>query len=258
MPDTNYYDNNLGATFWTDVPSKTGAKGYHTKRDFAMYPVSKPVVAPPEAKTQIIDIPGTDGTIDLTQTLTGDVHYNDREITMEYKIPDDRSKWDPYYHKMLNAIHGQRMYLVLDEDPAGFYDGRFAVGEPRYENNSAYFTITGQAKPYRLNALTSLDPWLWDPFSFVDGIIRYYVDIAVNGTKAVRVVGSAMPTTPDIILKSGSLTVTYPVAGGTKTVTLEAGSNLLNTPDLILHNGVTVLTFNGTGVVSISYRTGDL
>ena len=50
----------------------------HTERDWGLRMISM-VIPMPEPKTNYIDIPGADGSLDLTQSLTGNVPYNMRE-----------------------------------------------------------------------------------------------------------------------------------------------------------------------------------
>ena len=45
----------------------------HTYWDFDMITKSPAVISPPIPKTNIIDIPGSDNVIDLTESLTGQV-----------------------------------------------------------------------------------------------------------------------------------------------------------------------------------------
>ena len=68
--------------------------------------------------------------------------------------------------------------------------------------------MTAQVDPYKYETFSSVEPWLWDPFSFRFGVIRNYGrltytgaldaehSIAVNGAKVLTAIGSPMPTTP--------------------------------------------------------------
>ena len=267
----NIYDTQYGVTFADGLPVWQGdpvfswvfpssVKHYHTKATFNLYPVEKPVIEPPNPKTLKVDIPGADGEIDYTEALTGDVHYQNRKCTMKYKIPGNRQTWDGIYHGLLNAIHGKKLYLFLDEDPDGFYYGRFTVKEPEFENYSAYLEIDGDLDPYKYDLLSSTDAWLWDPFSFLTGVIRQYSQLSISSS-TITIVGCPMPVAPDIYVhsKTGTLSVTYPtVDGTTATVTLSDGSNAENMPDFLIRDGEYTLTFSGTGVVSIAYRAGML
>ena len=54
-------------------------KEKNTWDDWYLIPSSRPVFNPPSVKTQYIDIPGANGQIDLTESLTGYPVYKNRE-----------------------------------------------------------------------------------------------------------------------------------------------------------------------------------
>ena len=46
--------------------------------DWYLVPSSRPVINPPEPKFNTVDIPGANGSIDLTEVVSGDVVYQNR------------------------------------------------------------------------------------------------------------------------------------------------------------------------------------
>ena len=50
----------------------------NTWDDWHLIPTSRPVVNPPSVKTNMIEIPGGDGVLDLTTALAGRVLYKNR------------------------------------------------------------------------------------------------------------------------------------------------------------------------------------
>lgn len=251
----SYYDTHLGATF-TSSPDNY----WHTYQDFRFYPKEKPIISPPKVKSLTVDIPGADGELDFTQALTGDVHYENRKGIFRYTYLGLRNAWDAIWHRLLSNFHGQRMKIELDEDPGGYYEGRVFVKDPQYDQDGKMFVeIEADLEPYKRDTFSSVEPWLWDPFSFENGVIREYSNIQVNGTTSVQIIGSKMPVYPDIIVKSGTgLSVTYPVDTVPKTVSLVTGSNASRTPDFVLRYEIKTLTFSGNGVVDIDFRGGTL
>jgi len=121
----------------------------HTYRDWGLYLKSKPKVSPPVPKTKLIPVPGSDRVIDLTQTLTGMVHYEPRTIQMEFYMACPRENWDTLYSDILDYIHGKRADIVLDDDPNYKYTGRVTVGELDAGKKSAVLTITAEVEPYK-------------------------------------------------------------------------------------------------------------
>ena len=61
----------------------------NTWDDWHLVPVSRPVINPPAVHTHYIDIPGANGSIDLTDTLTGGPTFGDREGSIEFMVLHD-------------------------------------------------------------------------------------------------------------------------------------------------------------------------
>ena len=55
---------------------------YHSYDDFSLILTSK-TIGTPTPKTEIIDIPGGDGVLDLTEFF-GEVKYNNRQLSFEF------------------------------------------------------------------------------------------------------------------------------------------------------------------------------
>lgn len=111
-------------------------------------------LSPPEPKTYTVDIPGGDGVIDLTQALTGDVAYKNRQQTFPFMVvnPDsfERVKTD-----VSNFLHGKAFDYQMTMDPGYTYHGRFTVNEYShalyaYPGLVGVFTISIDAEPYKL------------------------------------------------------------------------------------------------------------
>lgn len=264
------YDNKYGAKF---SAVKNASNAYHNFRTWGLYPQSKPVISPPAPKVYTIDVPGANGVVDYTESLTGYVQYQNREGTFPYVYIGDRKQFDKVYHQVLAAIHGKRMYVTLDEDPGGYYYGRMTVEEPKYAKDRMYLTITGDFEPYKYEMYSSAEPWVWDTFSFIDGVIRNYSEIEVdnvrsapsfdvNGDDAFILVGSPMPVVPSIYLLSGTIVkIGYISADGVqKTVgmVITDYDYSVSMPDLLLRDGENVIWLNGQGTIKIDYRGGNL
>lgn len=124
----------------------------HSYRAWGLLLKSRPYISPPEPKTKLIEVPGTDTVIDLTENLTGKVHYGLREGKFEFYVVGGRSKWSAVYSAVLNAVHGQRLKIVLDDDPNYYWIGRVAVDEWESDKKTSTIVLTAQLEPYkRLN-----------------------------------------------------------------------------------------------------------
>ena len=112
--------------------------------------VNHPVVSPPKPKTKLIQVPGSNTVIDLTETLTGGVvKYEPRTIRCVFYVIGGRNKWPSVYSSVLNDVHGKRMKIVIDDDPNWYYEGRVSVNEFDSNEFSATIVITAEVEPYK-------------------------------------------------------------------------------------------------------------
>ena len=99
--------------------------GKHSYWDWGLLLKGFPVVSPPEPKTKLVEVPGSDTVIDLTQALTGQVHYKQREIKCYFTLPCHRDRWETVYTEILNHLHGKAIEIILDDDNEYSYTGRW-------------------------------------------------------------------------------------------------------------------------------------
>ena len=65
----------------------------HTLRDWGSAITNSDVISMPEAKTVLLEVPGRSGRLDLSEVLTGDVAYGNREIKLKLAAKTNREKW---------------------------------------------------------------------------------------------------------------------------------------------------------------------
>lgn len=227
----------------------------HSYRDWGLYLKSRPVISPPSPKTVYVDLPGSDGQLDLTEALTGEVKYDPRDVKCEFVVIAARQRWDSIYSDIMDYLHGQQMEFVTDEDNEYMYRGRFKVDEWNSDKKTATIEISGVVEPYKLERISSLDDWVWDTFNFETGIIRELKEIRIDGEKIVEIPGSRMSVIPTFIVTSDNkdgMSVTYK----NKTYTLEDGKNII--PYISIDKEGISLQLSGSGTVSIDYRGGRL
>ena len=111
-------------------------------------------LSPPEPKTYTVDIPGGDGVIDLTSSLTGDVAYNNRSQEFTFMVVDPDS-FERVKTDVSNFLHGKSFDYQMTMDPGYTYHGRFSVAEYShavyaYPGLVGAFTISVDAEPYKL------------------------------------------------------------------------------------------------------------
>lgn len=219
----------------------------HSFDDFGIYLTSK-TINPPEPQTNTISVPLRDGSIDLTESLTNDVKYNDRKIDMTFSVVRPMEQWSDKVSEIENYLHGKRMKVVFDDDANYYYIGRLKVNEWSSQKSIGKLVIECVADPYKYDIQ---DDWLWDSFDFENGYIRESENILVSGSTTVVIVGKRKKTYPTITASS-AMTVAYNGA----TYNLTEGINKLY--DMILDEGENTLTFSGSGSVLIEYTGGSL
>lgn len=105
----------------------------------------------PEPKTYTVDIP-CGGTIDLTESLTGDVAYEQLEQTFNLLFGLD--DWERTRTKLMNYLHGRSHEYRLSIDPGYTRTGRFTIESVdhvgRGQNGIAKVEIKVAADPYKL------------------------------------------------------------------------------------------------------------
>lgn len=226
----------------------------HTWKNWRIVPTSRPVFQPPAVKTIIVDIPGSDGILDMTESLTGEVHYNNRIGSLEFQV-ENKDRWNDVYSDIMDFIHGQQLKAVLDDDPDYYYTGRFSVNEWNSDPYRSKIVIDYNLYPFKMDMYGSLEDWLWDPFDFETGVVRDYKDQRVDGTLTFVIEGSRKSVVPTFIVESddgNGLTVEFEG----ETYDLPDGSTRV--VNIVIKEGTNTLVFTGYGTVSIDYRGGRL
>lgn len=190
---------NYGVTFSRVSDNKT----IHTIDDWGIYLAARPDVTPPEPKTTYVEIPGGDGSLDLTEALTGDVKYQLRTINLTFTVLKDRADWTELYSDILYFLHGQRVKCLFDEDHQYYYLGRFTVNQWESDRAKSKITITGSVDPYKYNLYSSVEQPLWDSFDFEHDSMDYAKDIQITAmNQTITLLGSRRRVTPTITVKS--------------------------------------------------------
>lgn len=232
----------------------------HSYRDWGLILKSRPEISPPEPKTIYIDIPASDGQLDLTETLTGDVKFKNRTVKLEFYVIAERNKWFDLYSTIQNYLHGKSMKVFLDEDQNYYYTGRWQVSEWKSEKRISTITIEGNVEPYKLERYSSLEDWEWDSFNFETGYIRDYRDIKVNGAINYALDCSRKKVVPKFIVKLDTEGTNFQIrwnGGDWKTYTVTQ-SGTYTFPNIQLTEGTQNIYLNGNGTVSIDYHGGSL
>lgn len=231
----------------------TGVKfgDYHSYEEWGLKLV-KIVIGLPEPKTVLIDIPGGDGVLDLSESLTGKMQYGTRKLEFTFDARNcTYADWENLISNISGKIHGRRLRIILDDDPCYYYDGTIEISTTKSNNVDAEVVISAICQPYKMELAGSLEDWIWDTFSFETGIIREYGGLFVDGTLEFELYGNQKEVVPIFYLEASSgMKLKYENVE----YDLQNGANKIMS--VIMKPGVNKLVFTGNGSVSIDYKGG--
>ena len=189
-----------------------------------------------EPKTNYVNIDGMSGSLDLSESLTGEVTYKDRTILASlWTDKGSRRDREVLLKNITFALHGKKIKIIEPDDPDHYFYGRVKIKSP--VNNLAYleFTIEATCEPWRY-ALT-------DTVRQVD-VNNNEIDVVIynHGVKTVS---------PTITIK-GSVTIVY----NNSRVVLANGTYRVS--DIKLRRGVNIIRLSGAGKVTFTYKEADL
>lgn len=231
-------------------------KTFHTLDDWGLALGNNNYIGDPEMETTYIQIPGRDGLLDASEALTGRRVYKKRPLMFSVGGKKPRLNWDSIISTWRNDINGRICQITLDNDPQYYWRGRVYIeGFDRARELGTFNISIPTADPYKYSHETSTEPWKWDPFNFLTGVITYIGAITVNGTRSVTIPSGYMPTSPEFVVsqKTGTLTV----ANNGVSHELAVGSNKI--PSIYVGgDSDETLLFTGNATIEIVYRNGSL
>lgn len=204
--------------------------GVDLSAEFKMVLVDGYTLTPPQPKTYIVDIPGGDGELDLTESLIGDTVYGTRTQEFIFYIIDVKD-FEKVKTKVSNFLHGKAFDYKITMDPEYTYHGRFTVTAYQHSRYNAgllgYIKVSIKSDPYKFKA---------EQVYKVDAVGGRIVYLE-SGRKRVR------PTIEtDCFVK---------VIYDNKLITLQQGTWNIN--DLLLTNGTNELYFNSFDIRNLTW-----
>lgn len=112
--------------------------------------LSGKTIDPPEPKTESVDIPGADGSIDMTEFL-GSVKYKNRKIRLYFSVVNKlNAELLETYSAILADLHGKRFEsIILDDDPGYKYSGRVTGVTLSSSDSVPRISIEADCEPYK-------------------------------------------------------------------------------------------------------------
>ena len=147
----------------------------NTLRDWHIVPLGRPVVNPPEQKLHVVDIPGANGVVDLSNSLTKYPVFNNRTGSWNFAILSDETDTPTSYDKMVNFLQGIAVKVMFEDDLKYYYQGRVFVESisPNSDGTCSEVSLGYDLEPYKQSVSLSTDDWLWDSFNFeTDSVVQ--------------------------------------------------------------------------------------
>lgn len=206
--------------------------GLHSYDEWGLILTEKELKSP-DIKTHTVEIEGINGVLDYTDFF-GAVKYENRQLTFKFIIPKVEAQGFLYLYSLVqDTLHGKKMQVILDDDPAYFYYGRVSINEWKSNKSIGEIVIEVDAEPFK------------------QSISETSVARSVSGSAGITLDNDKMPVVPTItsnaefLIDFGSYNDIYP-----------AGT--FQIPELELGEGSNYIYVEGTGTITFRYRKGRL
>ena len=213
----------------------TNFGGWHSHRDLHLIQQSVEV-QPAHPKINLVNVPGADGSKDLSTQPAGRVVYDDRTISWTFALYPGEN-WDKKHQQVSNALNGLACAIVLDSDPDYFYRGRLSVSKYNIDGLLRQIVVLATCQPYKLKRVET---------KVAAKLSTTYTTLALTNER--RQVIPAITVSAETTLRWQNRTVV--VAAGTHRIAdilLQPGANLLDAK-----------VTTGTGDITVAYQEGAL
>lgn len=110
----------------------------------------------PAPKFERVDIPGANGSIDLSTALSNDIPFEDREVDLTFfKLCDDHDDAFDLANTVANAIHGKQLHIQTPDsytDGNTWYTGDVEITACVFEDRGCEISVHAVCDPFRYSA----------------------------------------------------------------------------------------------------------
>lgn len=204
---------------------------YHTYDDFNLIIIGKEI-GDAEVRKNKLKVEGASGYLDYTDAFGGPT-YDNRTLLFNVQMLVEPSNFLSEYSRISNALNGEKVRIILDDDPDFYYIGRISISTLKTVKNQAFFDITCDCEPFKNKANVTV------------------VSQAVSGTATITLENLKKKVVPTITTDAE-----FNFAWNDFSATVSAGTFLL--PEFELVAGTNTITVTGTGNVKFEYQEGGL
>ena len=208
--------------------------GIASFRDWGIY-LSSIVIDDPKPKEIYVDIPNGDGALDLTEALTGEVHYESRPFEAVFTIKPETYSVELVRY-LRSYLNGKQRTIRTKEEPGYYLIGRCATS---LKNDGVLAILTVKA---------TCQPW-----KYKNDVTAINMTIGASGTTTLNLTNERKRVIPTI---TASAAVTIIFNG--QTISVNAGTQRLT--NIALSYGDNLLTITGAEgtTVLFEYQEGAL
>lgn len=191
-------------------------------------------IGSPNVKTRKIDIEGAHSALDYTDFF-GEPTYEDVTHKFQFSTIVPQTQFLSLFSIVKNALHGKKMQIILDDDPAFYYVGRPHVSSFTNEKNIGVIGVEVECEPFKYK------------------VEKTVVKVDVSATKTINLTNSRKRAVPEVVITtSGSIRIEY------QGNIWDLGSGSFTLPELELVEGANPVTLTGSGTITFTYQEGSL
>ena len=123
--------------------------GKHSWSDLKLVLANKEIGAP-TVRTNLVNVPGRNGLLDLSEALTGEPTYKNRTIKMSFVTMDSLTDttWAGLHTQLCSLFHGQTVEIVFDDFPDYKLTGRCTDVALTMKNGKRTIKMTCNCNPF--------------------------------------------------------------------------------------------------------------
>ena len=207
----------------------------HSYRDLKLILQPGKEIGSPPVKRKELDIEGADSSLDYTDFFGGPKYGN-----LTHKLPFamivPHADFPLHFSRVKNALHGNKMPIIFDDDPAYYYVGRVFVQPGTIDKGIGKVTIECECEPYKYK------------------LEKTVISRAINGTETITLTNGRKRAVPEVTIEAEtSLNIVYQ---SVNVWDLASGSYTL--PELELVEGENYVTVTGAGTITFTWQEGTL
>ena len=214
----------------------TNFGGVHSYTDLNLIQ-QKVEIQPAEPKLNLVDIPGADGSKDLSELPAGRVVYKDRILTWIFALYPGED-WHAKHRQVSNELNGKQCKITLDDDPGWYYKGRLTVKKYNTDRLLRQITIEATCSPYLLKQ---------NPTVITTDLTTTLQRIVLPNEKMLAV--PTIEVTAETVVRWAGVDLTISAGSSYRNtfIELQRGPNLMEAK-----------TLSGTGTITVTYQEGSL